>query len=76
MRNGFKEVSFAEMLSSDSPVICEHWLLSNGKKFYGVDFTEPMYFNVFLEKIGENLSGMNCKGIFESAKWYIINEKL
>lgn len=70
----WKEVSFEEMLKSDSPIKCEVWLLSNSKNKYGVDLREPMLFNKFLKLIGTHLTSMNCKSLFEQAKWYIIDE--
>jgi hypothetical protein len=65
------KLDFDSMLNSDCPIVCRHWLLSNSKNQYGIDFTEPMYFNEFLRNIGEHLSGLNCKGLFKNAEWFI-----
>jgi hypothetical protein len=70
----WKEVSFEEMLQSDSPIKCDHWLLSNSENNFGIDLTQPFVFSEFLHEIGDFLTSMNCKSIFQHAKWYIINE--
>ncbi len=70
----YKRVPFEEVLQSDSPIVCDCWLLSNSVIKYGVDFKQPMLFNEFLSLIGEHLTSLNCKSLFQQANWYIIDE--
>jgi hypothetical protein len=70
----YKRVSIEEMLQSDSPIVCDCWLLSNSVIKYGVDFKQPMLFNEFLVLVGTHLTSLNCKSLFQQANWYIIDE--
>ena len=65
------KVSFEAMLRSECKIVCVSSSLNNSKNRYGVDFTQPMVFNEFLELIGTHLTGMNCKSLFQQAEWYI-----
>lgn len=70
----YKQVPFEIMLKCDGDIICESWLLHNSLNKYGEDLTQPMLFDHFLKAIGEHLTSMNCKSIFTSGKWYVIDD--
>jgi len=70
----YVQVPFQVMLHCDGKIKCECWVLSNSRIDYGVDLEQPMMLNEFLHKVGEHLTSMNCKSLFEEAKWFVIDD--
>lgn len=67
------KVTFEEMLRGDHEIVCKSYFLKNSVTKFGIDFTKPMQFSLFLSLIGRYLTSLNIKNLISdiNTEWFI-----